>query len=101
MASYGENWDRLVELKKRVDPENMFCNTLWPLDAEGNVVDPSEREPPAPEGAGTQESGKRGKGRETKLTAPLMRELEDLIAKPADHVAGAEVPVQVQAEAKA
>lgn len=46
-ASFGKNWDRLVELKRRYDPTNLFRNTFWPLDQAGNVVPPSVREPEA------------------------------------------------------
>ncbi|KAF9649484.1 hypothetical protein BDM02DRAFT_3113707 [Thelephora ganbajun] len=46
-ASFGKNWDRLVELKRKYDPTNLFRNTFWPLDEEGDVVQPSLREPEA------------------------------------------------------
>ena len=46
-ACFGKNWDRLVELKQKYDPKNMFCNTFWPLDKEGHVVEPNLREPEA------------------------------------------------------
>lgn len=46
-ASFGKNWDRLVELKQKYDPTNLFCNTFWPLDKDGNVVQSSGREPEA------------------------------------------------------
>ena len=46
-GSFGKNWDRLVELKQKYDPTNLFRNTFWPLDEEGNVVQPSLREPEA------------------------------------------------------
>ena len=46
-ASFGKNWDRLVELKRKYDPTNLFRNTFWPLDAEGQVAEPSLREPEA------------------------------------------------------
>ncbi|KAF9783970.1 hypothetical protein BJ322DRAFT_888554 [Thelephora terrestris] len=46
-ASFGKNWDRLVELKRRYDPTNLFRNTFWPLDEEGNILESSGREPEA------------------------------------------------------
>ena len=46
-ASFGENWDRLAELKRRYDPGNLFRSTFWPLDEEGNAVQPSLRQPEA------------------------------------------------------
>ena len=46
-ASFGKNWDRLVELKQKYDPTNLFRNTFWPLDEEGHVVEPGHREPEA------------------------------------------------------
>ncbi|KAH8980746.1 hypothetical protein EDB86DRAFT_2813435 [Lactarius hatsudake] len=48
-ASFGENWERLVALKKKYDPRGLFRNTFWPLDKEGVEIDPSEHEPPEPE----------------------------------------------------
>lgn len=46
MASYGENWPRLVELKKKYDPKGMFRNTFWPLAEDAHtVIGPSEHEP--------------------------------------------------------
>jgi hypothetical protein len=44
-ASFGKNWDRLAEVKRKYDPTNLFRNTFWPLDTEGRVVEPSLREP--------------------------------------------------------
>ena len=49
VASFGENWGRLVELKKKYDPTGLFRNTFWPLDKDGREMDPSEHEPPEPE----------------------------------------------------
>ncbi|KAJ3534406.1 hypothetical protein NMY22_g6941 [Coprinellus aureogranulatus] len=48
-ASFGDNWPRLVEIKQMYDPKNLFRNTFWPLDAEGQMVDPRTHEPPTPE----------------------------------------------------
>ena len=48
-ASFGENWERLVELKMKYDPTGLFRNTFWPLDKDGREMDPSEHEPPEPE----------------------------------------------------
>lgn len=48
-ASFGDNWSRLVEIKQMYDPENLFRNTFWPLDAQGEMVDPRTHEPPTPE----------------------------------------------------
>jgi Berberine and berberine like len=45
-ASFGENWERLVALKKQYDPTGLFRNTFWPLDKDGTEMDPSEHEPP-------------------------------------------------------
>jgi hypothetical protein len=44
-ASFGENWERLVALKKKYDPTGLFRNTFWPLDKDGQEMDPSEHEP--------------------------------------------------------
>ena len=46
-ACFGKNWDRLVELKQKYDPTNMFRNTFWPLNEEGRAVEPNLREPEA------------------------------------------------------
>lgn len=46
-ASFGKNWDRLVELKRKYDPTNLLRNTFWPLDEAGNDVEPGLREPQA------------------------------------------------------
>jgi len=48
-ASFGENWERLVALKKKYDPTGLFRNTFWPLNKDGDEIDPSEHEPPEPE----------------------------------------------------
>jgi hypothetical protein len=48
VASFGENWDRLVALKKEYDPTGLFRNTFWPLDKDGHEMDPSEHEPAEP-----------------------------------------------------
>ncbi|KAG8220519.1 hypothetical protein J3R82DRAFT_3222 [Butyriboletus roseoflavus] len=45
MACFGENWNRLCEVKRTYDPSNFFRNSLWPLNAEGEVVPPEEHEP--------------------------------------------------------
>ncbi|KAJ6593231.1 hypothetical protein B0H19DRAFT_1204941 [Mycena capillaripes] len=39
IGCYGKNWDRLVEVKKKYDPKNLFRNSLWPLDADFQRVD--------------------------------------------------------------
>ena len=46
-ASFGKNWDRLAELKREYDSKNLFRNTFWPLDEEGQAVGPNLREPEA------------------------------------------------------
>ena len=43
-ALFGENWGRLVELKKKYDPMGLFRNTFWPLDKDGCEMDPSMHE---------------------------------------------------------
>ncbi|KAJ3758077.1 hypothetical protein EV360DRAFT_44718 [Lentinula raphanica] len=53
ISSFGSNWDRLKELKNIYDPTNLFRNSLWPLDAKGNIVEASTHEPPTPLAAGT------------------------------------------------
>ncbi|KAG2073761.1 hypothetical protein BDR04DRAFT_1134121 [Suillus decipiens] len=45
IACYGENWARLCEVKKKYDPDNFFRNTFWPLNAEGEIIEPEEHEP--------------------------------------------------------
>ena len=47
-ASFGENWERLVALKKKYDPTGLFRNTFWPLNKDGVEIDPSEHEPAEP-----------------------------------------------------
>ncbi|KAH6914077.1 hypothetical protein BKA70DRAFT_1260374 [Coprinopsis sp. MPI-PUGE-AT-0042] len=47
-ASYGSNWDRLVEIKKLYDPGNVFRNSFWPLNESGETVDPRSHEPRTP-----------------------------------------------------
>ncbi|KAG6878287.1 hypothetical protein C0992_008294 [Termitomyces sp. T32_za158] len=47
-ASFGSNWERLCEIKKLYDPNNLFKNTFWPLDAEGETVEAHTHEPPTP-----------------------------------------------------
>ncbi|KAF9011582.1 hypothetical protein BDZ89DRAFT_1077652 [Hymenopellis radicata] len=47
MACYGEeNFARLKEIKKKYDPDNMFANSLWPVDT---ADEPFLREPGTPE----------------------------------------------------
>ncbi|KAJ7672064.1 hypothetical protein B0H17DRAFT_947822 [Mycena rosella] len=48
IACFGDNWERLREVKKKYDPKNLFRNSLWPLDADMNLVDPRTHEPPTP-----------------------------------------------------
>lgn len=48
MACFGENWARLKELKQKYDPDGMFRNTFWPLDAQGQIHEPEAHEPPSP-----------------------------------------------------
>lgn len=47
-ACYGNNFSRLSEIKKKYDPSNVFRNTFWPLDKNGDVVEPQTHEPPSP-----------------------------------------------------
>jgi len=35
MGSYGDNWPRLCELKRKYDPTGLFNNSFWPLDKDG------------------------------------------------------------------
>ncbi|KII95486.1 hypothetical protein PLICRDRAFT_217263 [Plicaturopsis crispa FD-325 SS-3] len=48
MSVYGDNWERLASLKRKYDPDNLFRNTFWPLDAAGEPVDAHTHEPPTP-----------------------------------------------------
>ncbi|KAF9443992.1 hypothetical protein P691DRAFT_839285 [Macrolepiota fuliginosa MF-IS2] len=48
-ASFGDNWQRLSEIKKEYDPKNLFRNTFWPLNEAGEDVDPRTHEPPTPQ----------------------------------------------------
>ncbi|TBU27859.1 hypothetical protein BD311DRAFT_360778 [Dichomitus squalens] len=45
---FGKNWDRLVELKKKYDPDCFFKNSFWPLDKGGQPIEPLTNEPPSP-----------------------------------------------------
>ncbi|KAJ7750109.1 hypothetical protein DFH07DRAFT_828209 [Mycena maculata] len=45
---YGDNWERLRTVKQKYDPKNLFKNSLWPLDADSNLIDPRAHEPPTP-----------------------------------------------------
>ncbi|TFK65552.1 hypothetical protein BDN72DRAFT_845354 [Pluteus cervinus] len=49
-ACFGDSWERLVEIKKKYDPSNIFRNSFWPLNAEGDIVQPNTHEPPLPLG---------------------------------------------------
>lgn len=44
IGCYGDNWERLVEVKKKYDPTNLFRNSLWPLDTNYERVDPRTHE---------------------------------------------------------
>ncbi|KAL9712103.1 hypothetical protein Ac2012v2_005179 [Leucoagaricus gongylophorus] len=48
-ACFGDNWKRLYEIKAEYDPDNVFKSTFWPLNADGEDVDPQTREPPTPQ----------------------------------------------------
>ncbi|KAJ7099367.1 hypothetical protein B0H15DRAFT_920210 [Mycena belliarum] len=48
IACYGDNWSRLREIKQKYDPKNLFRNSLWPLNADLQMVDPRAHEPPTP-----------------------------------------------------
>ncbi|KAG2129849.1 uncharacterized protein EDB93DRAFT_1095139 [Suillus bovinus] len=45
IACYGENWAKLCEVKKKYDPDNFFRSSFWPLNAEGEIIEPEEHEP--------------------------------------------------------
>lgn len=60
-ASFGDNWQRLCEIKGLYDPTNMFKNTFWPLNAEGEIVLPETHEPPTPEFLSTSVRGQKRK----------------------------------------
>ncbi|KAG6849356.1 hypothetical protein H0H93_009139 [Arthromyces matolae] len=47
-ACFGSNWDRLCEIKRLYDPTNVFRNSFWPLNAEGETVEAYTHEPPTP-----------------------------------------------------
>jgi len=48
MASFGKNWPKLAELKKRYDPECLFKNNFWPVDRNGDPIEMLTNEPPSP-----------------------------------------------------
>ncbi|KAG6830947.1 hypothetical protein H0H87_006708 [Tephrocybe sp. NHM501043] len=48
MACFGSNWERLCEIKNMYDPNNLFKNSFWPLDAQGAIVEAYTHEPPTP-----------------------------------------------------
>ncbi|KAF5321271.1 hypothetical protein D9619_001611 [Psilocybe cf. subviscida] len=60
-ASFGDNWQRMCEIKGLYDPTNMFKNTFWPLNAEGEIVLPETHEPPTPEFLSTSVRGQKRK----------------------------------------
>ncbi|KAF9486078.1 hypothetical protein BDN70DRAFT_870593 [Pholiota conissans] len=60
-ACFGDNWKRLCEIKGFYDPENLFKNTFWPLDAAGEIVEPQTHEPPTPEFLSTSIRGQKRK----------------------------------------
>ncbi|EGO00584.1 hypothetical protein SERLA73DRAFT_86778 [Serpula lacrymans var. lacrymans S7.3] len=45
IGCYGTNWSRLVEIKQKYDPQNVFKNSLWPMNAAGEIIDSEEHEP--------------------------------------------------------
>ncbi|RDB24969.1 hypothetical protein Hypma_007396 [Hypsizygus marmoreus] len=47
-ACFGANWDRLCEIKHLYDPNNVFRNSFWPLNAQGEFVEAYTHEPPTP-----------------------------------------------------
>ncbi|THV06641.1 hypothetical protein K435DRAFT_450087 [Dendrothele bispora CBS 962.96] len=51
ISCFGHNWERMKEIKKDYDPTNVFRNSLWPLNQDGEEVDASTHEPPMPEGS--------------------------------------------------
>ncbi|KAK1224609.1 hypothetical protein PQX77_012504 [Marasmius sp. AFHP31] len=53
IACYGQNWDRMQEVKHKYDPTNVFRNSLWPLDDQGEFIEARTREPLSPEDVGT------------------------------------------------
>ncbi|TCD69583.1 hypothetical protein EIP91_007005 [Steccherinum ochraceum] len=48
MASFGKNWPRLADLKRKYDPEGLFKNNFWPLDKDGQPIGELYNEPPSP-----------------------------------------------------
>ncbi|KAJ3509303.1 hypothetical protein NLJ89_g5289 [Agrocybe chaxingu] len=60
-ACFGENWQRLSEIKKFYDPNNLFRNTFWPLDAAGEDVEAHTHEPPTPPFLSTSIRGQKRK----------------------------------------
>ncbi|KAF8171880.1 hypothetical protein BJ912DRAFT_994816 [Pholiota molesta] len=60
-ACFGDNWSRLCEIKGFYDPKNLFKNSLWPLDAAGEMVEPQTHEPPTPEFLTTSVRGQKRK----------------------------------------
>ena len=47
-GSFCANWERLREIKQFYDPDNLFRNTFWPLNAGGEMVEARTHEPPTP-----------------------------------------------------
>ncbi|KAG6334790.1 hypothetical protein ID866_4297 [Astraeus odoratus] len=45
IACFGENWARLIQVKQMYDPANFFRNSFWPLNSDGQIVEPQDHEP--------------------------------------------------------
>jgi hypothetical protein len=48
IASFGNNWERLCEIKRKYDPGCLFKSTFWPFDAAGKRMGPGRDEPATP-----------------------------------------------------
>ncbi|KAF5366015.1 hypothetical protein D9758_006712 [Tetrapyrgos nigripes] len=52
ISTFGSAWSRLKDLKALYDPNNVFRNSLWPLNESGAEVDATAHEPPSPPAEG-------------------------------------------------